>query len=185
MLSFHRIALAAPVLALAACGQDGAQAPVADDTAPVAAPAPAPAEPAATAAPCEAPPLVPEAAKGQEGARNILLAWACALEQGDYSTAYAQWGADAEARSGMTEAEHAAYWSAFETITAAVPGGRMEGAAGSSYYEVPAAITGERTDGTPYRLEGPVVLRRVNDVPGATAEQLRWHIESVDLEPAG
>ena len=85
MLSFHRIALAAPVLALAACGQDGSPEPVAEDTAPVA-PAPPPAEPAATAAPCEPAPLVPEAARGEEGARNILLAWACALEQGDYAT---------------------------------------------------------------------------------------------------
>jgi hypothetical protein len=185
MLSFHRIALAAPMLALAACGEDGARAPAAEDIAPVAAPAPSPAETIATAAPCEPAPLASDAAKGEEGARNILLAWACALEQGDFATAYAQWGADAAARSGRTEAEHAAYWAAFRTIAVAVPEGRMEGAAGSSYYEVPATITGERTDGTAYRLEGPVVLRRVNDVPGATAEQLRWHIESVDLEPAG
>lgn len=179
MLSFHRIVLAAPLLALAACGQGSTPEPVAEDTAP----APAPAESIATAAPCEPAPLVPEAARGEEGARNILLAWACALEQGDYATAFAQWGAGAEARSGTTEAEHAAYWSDFESITVAVPEGRMEGAAGSSYYEVRATITGERTDGTPYRLEGPVVLRRVNDVPGATPDQLRWHLERVDLRP--
>jgi hypothetical protein len=32
-------------------------------------------------------------------------------------------------------------------------------------------------------LKGDVVLRRVNDVPGATEEQLRWHIESTTLTP--
>jgi len=33
------------------------------------------------------------------------------------------------------------------------------------------------------RLTGQVVMRRVNDVPGATPEQLRWHIESTTIAP--
>jgi hypothetical protein len=51
--------------------------------------------------------------------------------------------------------------------------GESEGAAGSIYYTAPVTII----DGA-RRLTGEVVLRRVNDVPGATPEQLRWHIES-------
>ena len=34
----------------------------------------------------------------------------------------------------------------------------------------------------PRRIEGEVVLKRVNDVPGASAEQLRWHIESTSFD---
>ena len=56
--------------------------------------------------------------------------------------------------------------------------GESEGAAGSLYYTAPVTVT----DGTRV-LKGDVVLRRVNDVPGATEEQLRWHIESTTLTP--
>ena len=59
----------------------------------------------------------------------------------------------------------------------------MEGAAGSSYYTAPTTVVGKTEDGRPFRLEGEVVLRRVNDVPGATEDQLRWHLEKVDLKP--
>lgn len=185
MPSYRFPILSIALLALAGCGQEPAPAP--QDTA-VASPAlPAP-EPRATAEPVpataeQAPPLVPEAEKGEKGARNVLLAWAHALEQGDYATAFAQWGSEAEMRSGMTAAEHAAWWSRFKTVTIAMPSGTMEGAAGSSYYEAPTTVVGKLRNGKPYRLEGAVVLRRVNDVPGATPDQLRWHIEKVDLAP--
>ena len=32
-------------------------------------------------------------------------------------------------------------------------------------------------------LQGEVVLRRVNDVSGASPEQLRWHIDTTTLTP--
>jgi hypothetical protein len=53
----------------------------------------------------------------------------------------------------------------------------IEGAAGSLY----CTVTGSLVDaGGPAAAasEGTLVLRRVNDVPGATAEQLRWTIRS-------
>lgn len=56
--------------------------------------------------------------------------------------------------------------------------GQQEGAVGSSFYSVPVTIV----DGA-RRIPGEVVFRRVNDVDGATAEQLRWHIESTTLKP--
>jgi hypothetical protein len=30
-----------------------------------------------------------------------------------------------------------------------------------------------------------IVLRRVNDVPGASADQLRWRIERIEPRPGG
>lgn len=54
---------------------------------------------------------------------------------------------------------------------------RQEGAAGSLYCTVTGALTDAADPATPPR-QGEIVLRRVNDVPGATAEQLRWTIRS-------
>ena len=129
-----------------------------------------------------APKLTPEAAKGEKGARNVLLEWGAALEHKDFARAYAQFGDDG-ARSGMSEKAYAESFAKYRTITVAMPTGSMEGSAGSLYYTAPTTITGELNGGGSYRLRGPVVLRRVNDVPGASAEQLRWHIYSADLEP--
>ncbi len=51
--------------------------------------------------------------------------------------------------------------------------GDQEGAAGSIFYEAPVSL--RFGDAPPER--GSLVLRRVNDVDGASAAQLRWHIE--------
>ena len=60
--------------------------------------------------------------------------------------------------------------------------GQIEGAAGSLYYTAPIVITGQDGDGRPVRFEGVAVLRRVNDVDGASAEQLRWHFDRLTLD---
>jgi membrane-bound inhibitor of C-type lysozyme len=59
--------------------------------------------------------------------------------------------------------------------------GRPEGAAGSIYVEVPVVIYGRMKSGAALHQSGKAVLRRVNDVPGATAAQLRWRIERIEL----
>ena len=125
--------------------------------------------------------LVPEAEKGEKGARNVLLFWAAALEQKQFAKAWAQFG-DGGKRSGMSQQQYARSFAPYATITVAMPTGGMEGAAGSLYYTAPTTISGTLKSGGTYTLKGPVVLRRVNDVPGATAEQLRWHIYSTDLK---
>ena len=135
--------------------------------------------PAASPSPSPPPPLTEEAEKGETGARAILLDWAHALENGNFADAYAL-VASADGQD-MSETEYTDFWSAYDRLTVAVPEGTVEGAAGSLYYEVPATITAERPDGTVERWQGSVVLRRVNDVQGATAEQLRWHFESAGL----
>ena len=37
--------------------------------------------------------------------------------------------------------------------------------------------------GAELAITGDVTLRRVNDVEGATAEQLRWHLDAGTREP--
>ena len=58
---------------------------------------------------------------------------------------------------------------------------RTEGAAGSIYATLPVVVRVDLKDGTRHNYAGQYVVKRVNDVPGATPEQLRWHIESADL----
>ncbi len=79
------------VLALCACGEP---APAPTETA-----SPSPDPTAASPTPTDtvtdaalAPPLVPEAEKGEKGARNVLLAWARAVENKRFGEAYAQFG---------------------------------------------------------------------------------------------
>jgi hypothetical protein len=62
--------------------------------------------------------------------------------------------------------------------------GDMEGAAGSSYVTVPVVFYGKKTDGGGFRKKAAVILRRVNDVPGSTEAQRRWHIERIDFGSA-
>lgn len=125
------------------------------------------------------PTLTPEAERGVEGARNILLSFARAIEQGAYDQAWAMLG-PADQRK-WSRRDFAALFADLPRRSVAIPDGTMEGAAGSSYYTAPIAITGNDREGRPVRIEGEAVLRRVNDVDGATPAQLRWHFERLTL----
>lgn len=106
---------------------------------------------------------------------EALDAFASAIETRDWKGVRAFWG-DHGARSGMGEAAFAARWSNLMAPEVTIGPGQQEGAAGSLYYTAPVTIIdGKRT------IRGNVVMRRVNDVDGATPEQLRWHIESTTL----
>ena len=82
----------------------------------------------------------------------------------------------------LSKAQFEKRLSGYKMIDAAVGKvGPVEGAAGSLYATAQLTLTGEKADGTPYTLTGPVTLRRVNDVPGSTPEQRQWHIYKMDL----
>ncbi|MEW9856034.1 hypothetical protein [Novosphingobium sp. M1R2S20] len=123
--------------------------------------------------------LSPEAAKGEQGARAVLAVWTQALENRNFARAWEQFHNPPAARDA-----YVAWWQRYRTLDVTVEDARVEGAAGSLYYAAPTTITGTTTSGEPFRLEGQVILRRVNDVPGATAAQLRWHIDSAVLKEA-
>jgi hypothetical protein len=53
----------------------------------------------------------------------------------------------------------------------------VEGAAGSSYCTVSGKLS-DAGDAAKPLIEGTLLLKRVNDVPGATADQLRWTLQS-------
>lgn len=108
---------------------------------------------------------------------KVLAAWGTAVEARDWASVRAFWG-DHGKGSGLDTKAFTARWGKLVQPRVTIDPGQSEGAAGSIYYTAPVTII----DGA-RRLTGEVVLRRVNDVPGATAEQLRWHIDSTTLMP--
>lgn len=101
---------------------------------------------------------------------RLLRYYANALRAGDWVDAARAWSLDAQMNPEKLKAEFGGQASP----KIAVGKGDMEGAAGSLYYEAPVVI--DFSDGRPSR-RGTIVLRRVNDVPGASEEQLNWRIE--------
>lgn len=73
----------------------------------------------------------------------------------------------------------------YRTYLAAVGrAGDGEGAAGSTYVEVPVRIYGRLRSGRRFSEQGSVTIRRVNDIPGASAAERRWHIYRIDVPPS-
>lgn len=174
--------LSAAAAGLSACGQtqpvDTSSEPAAQDTASTVPASTVPAIPSQSP-PASSTSVLPKAVppSTSRDPQEVLLSWAKAISLKDWATAYGYWG-DRGARSGQTLEQFTAAWSKLKQPDLEIGKGEQEGAAGSLFYTVPVTIV----DGT-RRIPGEVVLRRVNDVDGATAEQLRWHIESTTLKP--
>ena len=176
-----RTALILALAALASCSQpaqrqpaqqQGALAAVATDAAPASQPAPAP-----VPSPVPAPTPTPAPPSTSRDPATVVVAWAKAMSLKDWGSAYRYWG-DHGARSGLTQAQFAANWGKLTNPEFELHSGTTEGAAGSLYYTAPIMLIDGRR-----QVNGEIVLRRVDDVDGASAEQLRWHIESLSIEP--
>lgn len=191
------MSLAAAFLATAACHQQAVNSPDNDAAvAPVAPAAPAAPIPSGNAiAPTrpdpsvpppphvapDAPPLPGE--KTALGAARRLQEYCDAVATRRYGDAYAYWGGDGQA-SGLTLAQFRDSFAKYGAYDCHIgTPGESDGAAGSIYIEIPLQVTGVLTKGGGFRLEGPVTMKRVNDVDGATPAQLRWHIVSSGLKP--
>lgn len=163
---------------LAACSRQAEQQ--ADHSqAEAAAPAPTPAPPAENVVAVPVPDQ-----RSPEAAVAVLRAYFAAIEERRYGDAYRLWS-DGGRPSGMSEAAFAASFASYRDYRGRVgEAGRMEGAAGSSYIDLAANVTGTLRTGERFKQSGTVTLRRVNDVPGATSEQLQWRIYRSNLEPA-
>ena len=126
------------------------------------------------------PKLTAKAAKGEKGARDFLLYFARAIELKEFDQAWTMLSPGDKQKWSKTA--FAAMFADLGKIIVAIPAGTSEGAAGSIYYTSPITITANDKAGRPVRIEGESVLRRVNDVDGATPAQLRWHFDHVTLE---
>jgi hypothetical protein len=113
--------------------------------------------------------------KSVEAAGQVVQHYGALIEQKRWAEANKLWGDDARAKKFA--AELAQFAEAHLEIGSP---GEPEGAAGSIYLTIPAIFYGDLKNGQPFRRSADVILRRVNDVPGSTEEQRRWHIERID-----
>jgi hypothetical protein len=116
-----------------------------------------------------------------EAARGVVRDYYAAIDRGDYRRAYGLWG-DGGRASGQS---YAGFVRGFaRTAHTRVVAGKpydAQGAAGSRYVTVPVTVDATLKNGTRQRFAGRYVLRRVNDVDGATPAQLRWHLAQAKL----
>jgi hypothetical protein len=109
------------------------------------------------------------ALKERKDPDRVLRFYASALDAGDWNAAAQAWGKG----SGVTARSLKSAYDRPERPILTIGKGAVEGAAGSLYYEAPVVL---RFGASGEPRKGAITLRRVNDVPGATADQLRWHI---------
>jgi hypothetical protein len=110
---------------------------------------------------------------------DVVAQFANLLKAKRYAEAHRLWSGDT-----VSDANFAKRFAGYEFEGAAIgKPGRVEGAAGSLYVDVPLRLFFAKGDYSG-SLTGKMTLRRVNDVPGSTAEQRRWHIVRADLNPA-
>jgi len=196
-----RISLCLPLL-LAACGTasepDQAQPVEASDSTPAAVPGAtalpaqrteAAVEPAASGAPGgladDRTPVseAPFTETSAQGAANVVQTYYALIESGKYADAWRLW-ADGGRASGMSAEAFAASFGKYRDYHAQIGApGRIEGAAGSAYVEIPVQPYGRLQSGEEFHMAGPLRLKRCNDVPGCTEEQRKWRIVESGIRP--
>ena len=105
--------------------------------------------------------------KSAQGAGQVVQTYFALAEQGKITEANKLWS------DGAEKLDLGKYREVHANIGAP---GDTEGAAGSIYVDVPVQMYGRLPDGSEFNARGTLTLRRVNDVPGSTEEQRRWHI---------
>lgn len=161
-----RAAFLLPLLALAAC--DGGDAE--------------PQEPAGEALPQQSapdfppPPAQPSAEQmallDSRDCRMVAQAYLDAIAGSDFDFAARIWDDPV-----IDAARLAARFAEYEAPAVEIADIQEEGAAGSLYCTVTGALS-DIADPAHEPQSGELVLRRVNDVPGATEQQLRWTLRS-------
>ena len=147
----------------------------------------APTKPLVIQTPPQKPPVIATAPqsrpvidpKSNEAAANLAQAFVDLLNRRRFDEAYMLLGPGAP-RRGDFDRQFADLTNL--VVTMGTPGGQ-EGAAGSSYISIPVQVSG-RSNGK--RIDQPItlIMRRVNDVPGSTEAQRRWHIDRIDAQPS-
>ena len=192
-----RLLLILPLALAAACDRpdepeagrdpaDGAGSTIPAETGtPIPPPVDAPAPGTAGGLPDDRTP-VPEAPFGEtsaQGAANVVQSYFALIEQRRFGEAWRLWS-DGGRASGMSEEAFAGGFDRYSEYHAQIGApGRIEGAAGTLYVEVPVVVYGRLSSGREFRMSGAMTLRRANEVPGSTAEQRRWRIASSELRP--
>ena len=115
--------------------------------------------------------------------KGAIATYYRALDRGDYRVAYDQWEGDGEA-SGKSFASFRDGFANTRSTSVDIGTPRDgEGAAGSVYITVPVDVRATLRSGAQQHFAGSYVLRRINNVPGSSAEDRRWHLHSASLKP--
>jgi hypothetical protein len=137
----------------------------------------APSTPASTgAAPASLPEPAPQDPRSAQAAATVVETYFALLDAGRTDAADALWGDAAQAAAFRRDFAALGEYHAH----VAAPG-ETEGAAGSIYVTVPVRFEPAASVPNPRPRMGEVIMRRVNDVPGSTDAQRRWHIERIDV----
>ncbi len=116
-----------------------------------------------------------------QGAVQVIRNYYSAIDRRDYEQAYSVWeGSGAASHQSFEQFKQSFANTASTAVTVGEPG-RLEGAVGSTYIEIPVTVTAVTKNGTRQQFRGSYVLRRVNDVPGSTPQQRRWHLYSAHI----
>lgn len=117
--------------------------------------------------------------KSPEAAGQVVQSYGALIEQRRFIEAGKTWSDE------MSAAGFASKVAKFPEVHLEIgKPGDTDGAAGSVYVTVPVTFYGKRAGGTAFRQPATVILRRVNDVPGSSEDQRRWHIDRIDWAAA-
>lgn len=168
-MNVKMISIAGALIALAGCGRSGDEGNVGATNADQAA--------AANDAANSAADLAADPASDQtspQSAAVVLNDYAALAAKGSFGEASKYW------TNTTAAAQFAASIEDYPKVemTAGKPG-TEEGAAGSSFIDVPLTLDLTLRSGSPYQMVCKASLRRVNDVPGSTIAQRRWHIDNI------
>jgi hypothetical protein len=111
-------------------------------------------------------------AKSAQGASQVVQSYFALVESGRFAEADKLWS------KGVERLDLTGYQEVHGNVGAP---GNVEGGAGSLYVEIPVQVYGRLKDGKEFSSRGIMILRRVNDVPGSTEEQRRWHIMNAEF----
>ena len=156
------IAMAGALALLAGCSgaEDAPETAEATGAAPQALPAP------------ELPSAEQTALLESRNCRTVAQAYVDAVAAKDFRFAARFWDDPV-----VDDARIAALFDGYDAPAIQIADVQEEGAAGSLYCTVKGALADGSNADTPLR-EGELVLRRANDVPGASAQQLNWTLQS-------
>lgn len=168
------------VAALGACGGPNVdEQPLPEPTASESSPAPEASEDiSATESADPEVELDTAALEDHENPERLLRFYAEAIRARAWKQAARAWSSDAQ----VTPERLAQVYAGDAEVSLVIGKGDIETAAGTNFYEAPIVV--DFSDTSIPERRGTIVLRRANDVPGASAEQLDWRIErSSVMEP--
>lgn len=132
--------------------------------------------PSADSSPGSVPDTLPDTSRGAE---EVVRAYYAAINDRDYQRAYDAWGDNGPPGRPTVRAFAAGFAGTDSVHVVLGTPGRIEGAAGSRYIEIPVRIRAFQRGAAPRDYVGSYTVRR-SVVSGSDAAQ-RWHLYSARL----